>query len=208
MFGKALGLMEKELKIRLEGRPDHERLERLLGTPEHEAEQVNAYLDTDDRAFQEHRIMARIRDEGHGLRLTVKWGAVHTDGYFQAQEEEADLDSETPELALSGGEAAAVLARICPPAKALPLERLTVLGRLNNRRQRYSVEDFELELDSSRYGDGAEDFELELETERPEAAAELIRRLLAQCGARGVPQTQSKYERFLDHCPPDRRRSS
>jgi acetyl-CoA synthetase len=120
--------VEQELKIRLMERKDYELLERKLGTAEQETDQVNSYLDTPDGALARLHIMARIRDEDGSFRFTVKWGADHGGGYFQAEEEEADLRARSPEDAVESGEAALTLAYLCPPARTLDLSSLRILG--------------------------------------------------------------------------------
>jgi uncharacterized protein YjbK len=191
--------MEQELKIRLPAREDYDSVVGFLPPPLREVEQVNTYLDTSEAELRERRIMARIRCEGPRVCLTVKWRPRHEAGYFQAEEREADLAARTPEEALETGEARRVLSKLCPETVELPAGALRVVGTLYNRRRRYRLEGFDLELDHTNYGDGAEDFELELETADPEGAAALVRRLLAAAGAQGEPQTRTKYERFLEH---------
>ena len=191
--------MEQELKLRLMDRKDYELLERKLGVAERETDQVNSYLDTPDGALARLQIMARIRDEDGSRRFTVKWGADHGGGYFQAEEEEADLRARSPEDAVESGEAALTLAYLCPPARTLDLSRLRILGSMRNRRKRFHVDGFELELDHSEYDDGNEDFEVELETSRPDDAWKLVSRLLEESDAQAEPQTLTKYQRFLNH---------
>src|SRR6186713_127159 len=145
-------------------RKDYELLERKLGVAERETDQVNSYLDTADGALARLSIMARIRDEDGSFRFTVKWGADHGGGYFQAEEEEADLRARSPEDAVESGEAALTLAYLCPPARTLDLSSLRILGSMRNRRKLFHLDGFELELDHSEYDDGNEDFEVELET--------------------------------------------
>jgi uncharacterized protein YjbK len=196
--------MEQELKIRLTGRDDYERLERRLGPALRGLEQLNAYLDTPALELRARRIMARIRQlaDGEPLRMTVKWGATRQDGYFQAEEVERDLQAVTPELAIASGEAARTLHELCPEARGLDLGGLRLLGCLRNRRKLYVLDGFELELDHSTYPDGAEDYELELETAEREAAVQRVTLLLQEAGARGEPQTLTKFERFLSHLEP------
>jgi uncharacterized protein YjbK len=193
--------MEQELKLRLPTRGDYERLQDLLGRPDRRLEQHNAYLDTAGAELRARRVMARLRDENGALLLTVKWKAGHADGYFQAEEEEVRLEAPSAAQAVETGEAARVLRDLCPELQNLELAGLRVLGGIRNLRQSFRLDGFELELDHSTYPDGAEDFELELETNRPEAAWKLLERLLRDSGARGEPQTQTKYERFLKSIP-------
>jgi uncharacterized protein YjbK len=191
--------MEKELKLRLPTHEDYTRLLRRLGPVERSTRQRNDYLDTDGDELRRRRIMVRFRDEGGGLVLTVKWKAVQREGYFQAEEEEAGLKARSPSEALRDGEAARALAALCPELREVDLSTLRVLGSIHNLRQRFRLEDFDLELDHSTYPNGAEDYELEVETLRPEAARELVERLLQDSGARCEPQSLTKYERFLDN---------
>ena len=191
--------MEQELKLRLPTHEDYARLLRRLGPAECSTRQRNDYLDTDGDELRRRRIMARFRDEGGGLVLTVKWKAAQREGYFQAEEEEAGLKARSPSEALRDGEAARALATLCPELREVDLSTLRVLGSIHNLRLRFRLEDFDLELDHSTYPNGAEDYELEVETLRPEAARELVERLLQDSGARCEPQSLTKYERFLDN---------
>jgi uncharacterized protein YjbK len=70
---------------------------------------------------------------------------------------------------------------------------------VNQRKLYRSVEGLSMEVDASRYPDGEEDYEVEVETESPERDREILEILLRDLGVRFVPQTATKYQRFLQH---------
>jgi uncharacterized protein YjbK len=205
-----MGLMsvrrETELKYRLEGRAEYEKLCRELGDPEDAWEQINHYFQSADGKIPGEDGVIRIRQEKGRAVLTVKLGAL-ANGLARAREYEQPWSGPWHQMP--------------PRSKALwesrhegleVLERrfggrfpLVWAGRMVNLRKLYrSVRGLCMEVDASRYPDGQEDYEVEVETESPERDRALLEALLRDLGIGFVPQTATKYQRFLRHPgPPD-----
>lgn len=192
---------EIELKLRLEGRAQYERLCREMGDPTDAWEQVNHYFGSADGKIPGEEGVIRIRVERGRAVFTVKLGALKN-GLANAQEYEEPWPGPPEEI---------------PPASSsiwatghagigVLEERfggrfpLVCLGSMVNRRRLCrSAEGLCMEVDASLYPDGHEDYEVEVETEDPERDRELLERLLHDLGIRFVPQTATKYQRFLLH---------
>lgn len=196
---------EIELKVRLVGRGDYERLCARLGEPDETREQVNHYFRSADGRIPGDQGVIRIRVEGGRAVLTVKLGGWVTDGLVRAREiEEAwqgDPDALPPpsEAFWQGGYRgmAALEARFGRRFG------LVWAGAMHNRRRVHRTGDgLCLELDASRYPDGEEDFEVEVETPDPEGVRSRLLALLDAAGVRHAPQTRTKYQRFLLHGAP------
>jgi len=192
---------EIELKLSLEGRVQYEELCRKMGDPVDAWEQVNHYFRSADGKIPGEEGVIRIRLERGKAVLTVKLGVLKN-GLARAQEYEEPWSG-------PGGE-------MPPPSDSLwgsghgglkALEqrygkrfRLVWVGAMVNQRKIYrSVEGLCMEVDASRYPDGEEDYEVEVETESPERDREILETLLKNLGIPFVPQTATKYQRFLQH---------
>ena len=192
---------EVELKYRLEGRGEYEKLCRELGDPVEVWEQVNHYFRSADGKIPGGDGVIRIRQEKGRALLTVKLGALEA-GLARAEEyEEAwpgPLDEMPPTSNAiwgAGHEGLHLLEQRF--GTRFPL---VWLGKMVNQRKFYRpVEGIPLEVDASRYPDGQEDYEVEVETEEPECDRERLLTLLTDLGLRVEPQTATKYQRFLQH---------
>lgn len=191
---------EVEVKLRLEDRAEYERLCRGMGTPEDAWEQVNHYFRSEDGRIPGEEGVIRLRLEKGRAAFTVKLGSLK-DGLADAQEYE-EAWSGPPEVPPSSS---TIWETGHPGMKALEQRfgrrfALVWVGKMVNRRTLYrSDEGLGLEVDASRYPDGAEDYEVEVETDEPERDRRLLELLLKRLGIRFVPQTATKYQRFLEH---------
>jgi uncharacterized protein YjbK len=193
--------LETELKYRLEGRAEYEKLCRELGDPVDTWEQINHYFQSADGKIPGREGVIRIREEKGKAVLTVKLGAL-ANGLARAREYEQPWSGPGEQMP--------------PLSKALwksrhegleVLERrfggrfpLVWSGRMVNLRKLYrSSQGLCMEVDASRYPDGQEDYEVEVETEFPERDRALLETLLRDLGIRFAPQTATKYQRFQQH---------
>jgi uncharacterized protein YjbK len=192
---------ETELKVRLEGRAEYERLCRAMGDPVEGWDQINHYFHSADGKIPGKEGVIRIRVEKGRALFTVKLGGL-TNGLARAEEYEQPW-SGPPEA--------------MPPTSRLLWESghagmkvleqrfgwrfpLVWVGKMLNHRKLYrSAEGLCLEVDASQYPDGQEDYEVEVETESPERDRELLKALLDGLGIRFSLQTATKYQRFLRH---------
>lgn len=192
---------EVEIKLRLEGWSEYQKLCRGLGDPEDAWEQVNHYFQSEDGRIPGKGGVIRIRLEKARALLTVKLGALR-DGLATAEEYEETWQGPLDEMP--------------PPSNAIwetghaglkALEEawgkrfpLVWLGKMVNQRRLYrTAGGLCVEVDASRYPDGREDYEVEVETEEPDRDRVLLEALLDRTGIRYVPQPATKYQRFLEH---------
>jgi uncharacterized protein YjbK len=192
---------EIELKLRLEGRAQYDRLCREMGTPADAWEQINHYFRSEDGRIPGEEGVIRIRLERGKAVFTVKLGALK-DGLASAQEYEEVWRGPLEEIP--------------PPSTAMwdaghaglhALEHrfgkrflLVWVGKMINKRRLYrSAEGLCMEVDASRYPDGEEDYEVEVETDDPERDRGLLEALLDRLDVLCVPQPATKYQRFLEH---------
>jgi uncharacterized protein YjbK len=192
---------EIELKLRLEGKAQYEELCRKMGDPVDAWKQINHYFRSADGKIPGEEGVIRIRLERGKAVLTVKLGVL-TNGLATAQEYEEPWSDPSEEMpppseALWGSGHGGLTALEQRFGKRFPL---VWLGSMVNERKLYrSVEGLCMEVDASRYPDGEEDYEVEVETEDPERDREILEALLGDLGIRFVPQTATKYQRFLQH---------
>ena len=192
---------EIEVKLRLEGRAQYEELCRKMGDPVGAWEQVNHYFRSADGKIPGEEGVIRIRLEMGKAVLTVKLGVL-TNGLARAQEYEEPWSGPVEEMppssdSLWGSGHGGLKALEQRFGKRFPL---VWVGAMVNQRKLYrSVEGLSMEVDASRYPDGYEDYEVEVETESPERDREILETLLENLGIRFVPQTATKYQRFLEH---------
>ncbi len=192
---------EIEIKLRLEGRAEYDKLCRALGAPEEEWEQVNHYFRSEDGRIPGREGVIRVRLERGRAVLTVKLGALK-DGLASAREFEEPWRGPLEEIppssdAIWGAGHAGLEALERKAGRRFPL---VWIGRMTNRRRLYRTPDgLRLEVDASRFPDGEEDYEVEVETDDPERDRGLLEALLARSGVRFTPQPATKYQRFLQH---------
>jgi uncharacterized protein YjbK len=195
---------EVELKYRLEGRANYERLCRGIGEPAADWEQINHYFRSADGKIPGEQGVIRIRLERGEAVFTVKLGGPLKDGLASAQEYEEPWSGDLQERSLRSS---TLWETGHAGLKVLEQEfgqhfPLVWAGKMVNRRRLYRLpEGLCLEVDASRYPDGAEDYEVEVETQRPEQDRARLTRLLDSLGIRYAPQTATKYQRFLLHIP-------
>jgi uncharacterized protein YjbK len=192
---------EIEIKLRLEGREQYEKLCQAMGTPEDSWDQINHYFRSEDGKIPGEEGVIRIRLERGGALLTVKLGALR-DGLASAQEYEEVWPGPLEEMPPSSS---AIRATGHAGLKALEHRAgrqfsLVWIGKMVNRRRLYRTSDgLSMEVDASRYPDGLEDYEVEVETEEPERDRSLLEGLLSRLGIHYTPQPATKYQRFLQH---------
>ncbi len=192
---------EVEIKLRLEGRAEYDRLCRALGAPEEEWEQVNHYFRSEDGRIPGREGVIRIREERGRAVFTVKLGALK-DGLASAREYEEPWRGPLEEVpppsdAIWEAGHAGIAALEQRAGRRFPL---AWIGKMTNRRRLYRTDDgLCLEVDASRYPDGEEDYEVEVETDEPARDRRLLEALLSRLGVRFVPQPATKYQRFLQH---------
>ena len=192
---------EIEIKLRLEGRAQYDRLCREMGTPADAWEQINHYFRSEDGRIPGKEGVIRIRLERGKAVFTVKLGALK-DGLASAREYEEPWPGPLEEMP--------------PPWTAMwdaghsglhALEQrfggrfpLVWVGKMINRRRLYRPDEgLCMEVDASRYPDGEEDYEVEVETDDPERDRGLLEALLDRLDVLYVPQPATKYQRFLEH---------
>lgn len=192
---------EVEIKLGLRGRPEYEKLCRELGTPEDAWEQVNHYFRSEDGAIPGEEGVIRIRLEKGKAVFTVKLGALR-EGLARAEEYEEDWTGPPDRVAESAG---AIWETGHAGLEALERRvggrfSLVWLGKMVNLRRLYrSAGGLCMEVDASRYPDGREDYEVEVESEDPDRDRPVLESLLRSLGIAFVPQTATKYQRFLMH---------
>ncbi len=192
---------EIEIKLRLEGRAQYDKLCRELSTPADAWEQINHYFRSEDGRIPGEEGVIRIRLERGKAVFTVKLGALK-DGLASAQEYEEAWRGpleEMPPASISMWDAghAGLHALEHRFGKRFPL---VWVGKMINQRRLYrTAEGLCMEVDASRYPDGEEDYEVEVETDDPERDRGLLEALLDRLGVRFVPQPATKYQRFLRH---------
>lgn len=192
---------EIELKYRLEGRAQYEKLCREMGDPADTWEQINHYFRSADGRIPGEDGVIRIRLEKGRAVLTVKLGSLKN-GLASAREYEEPWSGPLEEIPPPSG-----LLWESGHAGLRALEQrvgrqfpLVWAGKMVNQRKLYrSAEGLCVEVDASRYPDGEEDHEVEVETENPERDRGLLEALLKRLGVRFALQPATKYQRFLQH---------
>jgi uncharacterized protein YjbK len=192
---------EIELKFRLEGRDQYDKLCQGMGAPVEEWEQINHYFRSEDGKIPGEEGVIRIRLERAEAVLTVKLGALRNGLASSREYEEAWPGplAEMPPSSRAIWEAghAGMRALEQRNGRRFPL---VWVGRMVNLRRIYrTAEGLCMEVDASRYPDGEEDYEVEVETDDPERDRGLLEALLTRMGIRFAPQPATKYQRFLQH---------
>ena len=172
---------EIEIKLRLEGRAQYDKLCREMGTPADAWEQINHYFRSEDGRIPGKEGVIRVRLERGKAVFAVKLGALE-DGLASAQEyEEAwrgpQEEMPPPSIAMWAAGHAGLHALEQRFGKRFPL---VCVGKMTNQRRLYrTAEGLCLEGDASRYPDGEEDYEVEVETDHPERDRGLLEALLS-----------------------------
>lgn len=185
--------MEREIKLDLLNQRNYDEFLALLPAPVQILRQDNLYVDDERGTLRRERVMLRVRVSQLSSVITVKRRLSVTHGYFSAEEEEADLPHPW------SGDLSTLAAH--PSVLRLQTElgmgppRIT--GAIRNIRRCIAYQGLSLELDHSRFPGQTERWELEVETETPEQALALLMPLFAAANVPFVPQTETKYARFL-----------
>jgi uncharacterized protein YjbK len=192
---------EIEIKLRLEGRAQYDKLCRKMGAPTDSWEQVNHYFRSEDGTIPGEEGVIRIRLERGKAVFTVKLGALKGGLASSREYEEAwrgpPEEMPPPSTAMWDAGHSGLHALEQKFGKRFPL---VWVGKMINRRRLYrTAEGLCMEVDASRYPDGEEDYEVEVETDDPERDRGLLEGLLGDMGIRFSPQQATKYQRFLRH---------
>ncbi len=193
---------EIEIKFRLEGKSNYEKLCQAMGPPIEEREQVNHYFQSHDGLIPGDNGVIRIRVEAGKPMFTVKLGGTLIGGVAVSQEYEepwpdlvdewSSLSDRLWEVGHAGMEAL--------EKEAGKRFNLVWVGQMSNNRKFYRLsEDLCLEVDASCYSNGKKDYEIEVETEKPDDVQEYLKTFLETMGVRYSLQTETKYQRFLKY---------
>ncbi len=185
--------LEQELKFKIAGPAEFERVLLALGPPQAVLEQRNHYFASPSKDWA-----LRVRDEDGEFELTLKLGRRQSQGYFEALEINCDLNQAQVAELLEAGAWSEELWEL-PPLQRLRTEfgvgQLALLGSLHNRRHRCDQGGWVGELDITTFPDGHVDYELEVETSQ----VELVQQALQPLAELLSEQTQTKFRRFLTH---------
>lgn len=202
---------ETEIKIQLRDEASWQALCQLLGTPASEIVQHNHFFDTADGALGRQQLTLRVRDEGDRAWITVKGAKRRIGDAVVRLEDEAALDIEVWRAVQRGEQRLEQIA--APPLTALgrqvALDGLTQLVEFENLRRgyRWSVagRPLLLEVDRTRFADGAVDHEIEVELDDADdgellaAVTTGLRALLDRIGQPYLVQPRGKFSRALQH---------
>lgn len=189
--------LEQELKYRIAGPAEFEKVLRYLGPPTGVLDQCNHYFsDRPDRPSPDWSL--RVRQEDELFELTFKLGKKQVQGYFEATEVECPVDEQQVEELLTQPVWSETLWEL-PPLQRLReefgVQRLVLLGSLRNRRHVCPQSGgWVAELDITDYPQGRVDYELEVET--AEVAA--VQQALEPVAHYLSPQSKTKFRRFLE----------
>lgn len=193
---------EREIKIALGSRADHDKLARGLPNFLHEAVQENSYWDSSERVLTEAGVMLRLRVVGTEAWVTIKRRATRdADGFFEASEDEVLVDSATARQVTDG---ALPLQALSHPLVDDLLAEYAIAhverwGGMRNRRRSYQLADgWIAELDETHYPDGSVDWEVELEGDDARAGRQQIQLFLDQYAVSHRAQTATKSQRLRD----------
>lgn len=187
--------LEIEWKLDLVSRENFSAILDLLGQRGRHLKslsQINYYLDTSDGSLLEAQEMLRLRWENDSWVLTHKSQAKNEGGLQSSREQEWSAPTDLCEENL--------LAWV-REQEFFPLREPVLLGALHNQREVFVLDEFTLELDAIRFQNKEGyclHWELELETSRPQKAKKLLESLLEAAGIPFLPQTRSKFRRFLE----------
>jgi uncharacterized protein YjbK len=195
-------MRETELKFAVAGTEAFARILGAFGGARSTVRQVNHYLVGDgEGVLARGEAMVRIREEAGKAYFTFKSGLVREGAYFSSREVECEIDAAQAASLLAGQASPLAVDNAVGRAlrDALTPGPFRVAGRSTTDRTRVDLSNGEcLEADHGRFPGGVEDFEIEVETEDPAGTERLLRETLAPLGVELVPQTRTKYRRFLD----------
>lgn len=188
---------EQELKFRIAGLDDFNRVLEFLGPVVQTVRQVNHYFCADDQPPGSGWSL-RLRRKDHDYELTLKSNRRFVDGYFEADEVNAAIPPELAQYFLETPDWQDAHWQLAPLAQLraqFGVQRLRLLGSSQNVRHRCSERPWGTpELDVTGFPDGSTDYELEVETTVPQAV------LLDLKPIQDILQVQdkTKYRRFLE----------
>ncbi len=192
---------EKELKYSIPDRASLEKLVSHFQSAFPAVRQTNHYFLGNTRGpLARGHAMLRLRAERKRWILTFKSGLVVESGCFTSAETEAEVGTaEARRMMREGIKPSASSPGPIKAAAGIDRSRtFKVAGASVTRRVKAPIPtgDF-IEIDSCDFPGGARDFEAEIETRRPAKARRCIEALFRELGIRVIPQTRTKYERFL-----------
>jgi uncharacterized protein YjbK len=192
--------IETEVKLRIDGREDFERLLGALPRPRRWGLQLNLYLDTDTGTFRGARMTLRVRITPDHARLTWKHGRGVDGCTFRSTEIETVLNRAEAVRwvrtgafdgldlgALEGFEEASV--RLGGAALRITNWSLTRRAVCDTPRG------ITVEADETVFPDGFRDFEVEAEDDDPALALEVIEEAAQAAGVTLRPQPRTKHAR-------------
>lgn len=202
---------ETEIKLQLENEAAWQTICQLLGPPTSEVVQRNHFFDTPDGALGRQQLALRVRDEGTRAWITVKGPKRRIGDAVQRFEDEAALDVATWRAVQRGEQRLEQLA-VAPLAALAGRVELTGLAPLvvfENLRRSYPWQvagrRLLLEVDRTRFADGAVDHEIEVELDDSDdgalqtAVTGELRALLTRAGLPYRVQPRGKFARALQH---------
>jgi uncharacterized protein YjbK len=188
--------LEQELKFSLVGRDEFERVLARLGPPQAVVDQVNHYFSASAGQVSPDWVL-RVRREDELHELTLKLGRSQRQGYFESVEVNCPLDPEQAAHLLTTDLWSPELWDL-PPLLRLrqefELDRLVLLGSVQNLRHRCPQQGWVAELDITTFPGGRIDYELEVETSQ----VELVQQALQPLSDLLTVQAKTKFRRFLE----------
>ena len=192
---------ERELKFALEGREAYEHALRALGSGEGRELANHYFLGDREKRLDRGEALVRLRTAGRMAWLAFKTGLVREGALFTSIEVEDEIDPVAAEAILAGERD--LLGLSLPSARAaleaLGPSSLRLGGSSRTWRTVVRLPGGTMaEIDRCEFPGGREDWEIEIETTDPGAAEKDLRSVLGPAGVALVPQTKTKYRRFLE----------
>lgn len=200
--------LEQEIKYRLPGRAELDRLVGELGPPHQEERQENRYFDSNDLVLHRQGMLIRIRrflnQPDRPACLTVKKAIALRPGYIQARESECAITVDDGMPAGSGGAsgAARFFNDITMPLLQEVLSMLPdkagieQVATLCTHRRVYCLAEGEMALDIVDLA-GELEFELELETTDRPAGERFLSSLFDRLSIHAHAPSQPKTSRLF-----------
>ncbi len=199
---------ETEIKLRLEGPLEQQRLLACLGPEGTATHQFNLYFDGPAGEWSMRGLSVRLRREAGSCRLGLKTRGCAEGDFLRRGEWEFEVEDTLFDRLSEGGPfLRARLESFLDPlddAPTLPAADLVPAGAIENLRRRAplpGIEDIEIELDESLFPDGQRVWEVEMEVESSGASAAAID-ALRECFVRARvpwrPSTTSKRQRLAE----------
>ena len=195
--------MEIEIKLRLAGREDHDKVAACFGgEPKALHHQENFFFDGKGGELTSQRVVLRVRFYNTDERavVTVKGKAVLADGVGKASEIEEAIDPALarafvadPDAMLSSD--VKILRDTCA---RFAIGGLRCLGGFRNVRKEFDWTDgLLIELDETQFEWGTV-YEVECETTNPDRIKPLLEAALTQGGARFQYSKVTKFQNFVN----------